>query len=151
MPWPASIHLHCEHLSLEHHLKIPTKSYITTFWSNPSWGPHNPTGTDVKQKALSFKTIPRPQGSPVSCLRSMGVDQLASICLFCSLGKNYMSTSPLAGQNIFSNHCIKIIRNSEGRRCCLSFPLNFLENKTCTIKSRSLAPLARSLLIRRKL
>ena len=31
MPWPASIHLHCEHLSLEHHLKIPTKSYITTF------------------------------------------------------------------------------------------------------------------------
>lgn len=31
------------------------------------------------------------------------------------------------------------------------FPLNFLENKTCTIKSRSLPPLASSLLIRRKL
>lgn len=55
----------------------------------------------------------------------------------------------LPRQNIFSNHCIKVIRNSEGRRC-FSFPsLNFLENKTCKIKSGGLAPLARSLLIRK--
>lgn len=95
------------------------------------------------------QSISRPQGSPVSFSRSVGVDQQASLCCFYSLGKNYLSTSFQASQNIISNPCIKVIRNSEGRGCFSSPSLNFLENKPCKIKSRGLTPLARSLVISR--
>lgn len=85
-----------------------TNKVITccTLLITPSWGHHSPIGIMWSKRLCLSKdaaqNIPRPQGSPVSCSRSTGVNQQANTCFLCSFGKDQSPISPQAGQNIFS-------------------------------------------------